>query len=65
MLRLINVEVRYERVTRVLKGLSLEVPEGHIAALLGAFDRSRTRNTWARRGLCVWLLRHGRVMLTA
>src|SRR5467141_743036 len=36
MLRLANVEVVYDDVILVLKGLSLEVPKGEIVALLGA-----------------------------
>src|SRR5437764_4428532 len=36
MLRLANVEVVYDDVILVLKGLSLEVPPGQIVALLGA-----------------------------
>jgi branched-chain amino acid transport system ATP-binding protein len=35
MLRLIDVQVRYQRAVLALDGLSLEVPEGHIVALLG------------------------------
>ena len=36
MLRLNNVEVIYDDVILVLKGLSLEVPKGQIVALLGS-----------------------------
>ena len=36
MLSINNIEVVYDRVILVLKGLSLEVPEGRIVALLGA-----------------------------
>lgn len=36
MLVLNNVEVMYERVILVLKGMSLQVPEGKVVALLGA-----------------------------
>jgi branched-chain amino acid transport system ATP-binding protein len=36
MLRLNNIEVIYSDVILVLKGLSLEVPQGQIVALLGA-----------------------------
>jgi branched-chain amino acid transport system ATP-binding protein len=36
VLRLTNVEVRYDSVVLVLKGLSLEVADGHIVALLGS-----------------------------
>ena len=36
LLRVNNIEVIYEHVILVLKGISLEVPEGGIIALLGA-----------------------------
>ncbi|MDP3017638.1 MAG: ATP-binding cassette domain-containing protein, partial [Deltaproteobacteria bacterium] len=36
ILKLNNVEVKYHEVILVLKGVSLEVPEGGIIALLGA-----------------------------
>jgi branched-chain amino acid transport system ATP-binding protein len=36
MLRLNNVEVVYDRVILVLKGISLEVPEQRIVTLLGS-----------------------------
>ena len=36
MLQLNNVEVIYDHVILVLKGVSLDVPEGSIVALLGA-----------------------------
>jgi branched-chain amino acid transport system ATP-binding protein len=36
MLELKNVEVIYDDVILVLKGLSLSVPEGKIVALLGS-----------------------------
>ena len=36
LLSLNNVEVIYDHVILVLKGVSLEVPEGGIVALLGA-----------------------------
>jgi branched-chain amino acid transport system ATP-binding protein len=36
LLKLDNIEVVYDRVILVLKGVSLEVPEGGIVALLGA-----------------------------
>ena len=36
MLRVNNIEVIYEHVILVLKGVSLEVPEGGVITLLGA-----------------------------
>ena len=37
-----NIEVIYDRVILVLKGVSLEVPEGGIVALLGANGAGKT-----------------------
>src|SRR5947207_13472617 len=51
LLRLNNVEVRYDRVILVLKGLSLEVPEGHIVALLGANGAGKSTTLKAISGL--------------
>jgi branched-chain amino acid transport system ATP-binding protein len=51
MLRLANVEVRYEHVVLVLKGLSLEVPEGHIVALVGANGAGKSTTLKAVSGL--------------
>jgi len=51
MLRLTNVEVRYDRVILVLRGLSLEVPEGHIVALLGANGAGKSTTLKAISGL--------------
>jgi branched-chain amino acid transport system ATP-binding protein len=51
MLRLTNVEVRYDRVVLVLKGLSLEVPEGQIVALLGANGAGKSTALKAISGL--------------
>jgi len=51
MLRLTNVEVRYDRVVLVLKGLSLEVPEGHVVALLGANGAGKSTTLKAISGL--------------
>ena len=36
ILKLNNIEVRYHEVILVLKGVSIEVPQGGIVALLGA-----------------------------
>ncbi|RME48126.1 MAG: ATP-binding cassette domain-containing protein, partial [Caldilineae bacterium] len=36
MLKLNNIEVIYNEVILVLKGVSLEVPDGQIVAILGA-----------------------------
>ena len=51
MLRLNNVEVRYDRVILVLKGLSLEVPEGQIVTLLGANGAGKSTTLKAISGL--------------
>jgi branched-chain amino acid transport system ATP-binding protein len=51
MLRLTNVEVRYDQVTLVLKGLSLEVPEGQIVTFLGANGAGKSTTLKAISGL--------------
>src|SRR5207249_10885642 len=51
MLALNNVEVMYDKVILVLKGLSLEVPEGRIVALLGANGAGKSTTLKAISGL--------------
>jgi branched-chain amino acid transport system ATP-binding protein len=51
MLRLNNIQVIYSDVILVLKGLSLEVPEGQIIALLGANGAGKTTTLKAISGL--------------
>jgi branched-chain amino acid transport system ATP-binding protein len=51
MLRLSNVEVVYDRVIWVLKGISLEVPERRIVALLGANGAGKSTTLKAISGL--------------
>ncbi|MCI0713330.1 MAG: ABC transporter ATP-binding protein [Chloroflexi bacterium] len=51
MLQLNNVEVIYNRVVLVLKGMSIEVPEGQIVALLGANGAGKTTTLKAISGL--------------
>ncbi len=51
MLVLNNVEVMYERVILVLKGMSLKVPEGQVVALLGANGAGKTTTLKAISGL--------------
>src|SRR5436309_9059452 len=51
MLRLNNVQVIYSDVILVLKGLSLEVPEGQIVTLLGANGAGKTTTPKAISGL--------------
>ena len=51
LLRLNNVEVLYDDVILVLRGLSLEVGEGRIAALLGSNGAGKTTTLKAVSGL--------------
>ena len=51
MLQLNNVEVIYDQVVLVLKGVSLEVPEGRIVALLGANGAGKSTTLKAISGL--------------
>ena len=51
LLRLNNVEVRYDDVILVLRGLSLEVADGGIAALLGSNGAGKTTTLRAISGL--------------
>jgi len=51
MLKLNNIEVRYSRVILVLKGISLEVPDGSIIAMLGGNGAGKTTVLKAISGL--------------
>src|SRR5215208_8405447 len=51
MLALKNVEVVYDDVILVLKGLSLEVPKGKIVALLGSNGAGKSTTLKAISGL--------------
>jgi branched-chain amino acid transport system ATP-binding protein len=51
MLKISNAEVIYNRVILVLKGLTLEVPEGKIVALLGANGAGKSTTLKAISGL--------------
>jgi branched-chain amino acid transport system ATP-binding protein len=51
MLRLNNVEVLYDRVILVLKGLSMDVPTGQIVAVLGANGAGKSTTLKAISGL--------------
>ena len=44
-----NIEVIYDHVILVLKGVSLDVPEGRIVALLGANGAGKTTRSEERR----------------
>lgn len=51
MLKLNNIEVRYQKVILVLKGISLEVPEGAIVTMLGGNGAGKTTTLKAISGL--------------
>jgi branched-chain amino acid transport system ATP-binding protein len=51
MLKLNNIEVIYDQVILVLKGVSLEVPEGRVVALLGANGAGKSTTLKAISGL--------------
>ena len=51
MLLLNNIEVIYNDVILVLKGMSLEVPEGKIVALLGSNGAGKSTTLKAISGL--------------
>ena len=51
ILRINNIEVKYHEVILVLKGVSIEVPEGGIVALLGANGAGKSTTLKAVSGL--------------
>ncbi len=53
MLKVNNIEVKYSNVILVLRGVSLEVPEGKIVTLLGANGAGKTTTLRAISGLLV------------
>lgn len=53
MLQVNNIEVKYSNVILVLRGVSLEVPEGKIISILGANGAGKTTTLRAISGLLV------------
>ena len=51
ILRINNIEVKYHEVILVIKGVSIEVPEGGIVALLGANGAGKSTTLKAVSGL--------------
>ena len=51
MLKLTDIEVRYDRAILALRGVSIEVPEGSIVALLGANGAGKSTTLKAISGL--------------
>ena len=51
MLKVNNIEVRYSKVILVLKGISLEVPDGSIVAMLGGNGAGKSTTLKAISGL--------------
>lgn len=51
MLKLNNIEVRYANIILVLRGVTLEIPEGAIIAMLGANGAGKTTTLKAISGL--------------